>query len=287
MPPTTVMTKKKSIERAKSIEKEITRAKSVEMDSGLSTSPKSVGRLSGATPRSYGEDKIIRLNVGGTIFETWASTLAKYPKTLLGAMFSNRNEEMVDKNEVFFDRDPRVFEIILNYYRTGRIIRTSWVPIELLTEELLFWSMDIPQDQHHHRLSVELLKLEYKNQIFDAKEYRKIARHKLLSEHHGMLVKILKFIGTQIEKSATLGHNSCDIVFYSPLHYNDSTPRELFDVISKNEIRELIVELLEEKLFTIEVTQEYTKTKATDIIGLDDQVTNYNDPKYFSFNIRW
>jgi hypothetical protein len=38
----------------------------------------------------------------------------------------------------------------------------------------------------------------------------------------------------QVEKHAVLGHNSCDIVFYSPLHYNDATPRELFDVISKD-----------------------------------------------------
>jgi hypothetical protein len=54
--------------------------------------------------------------------------------------------------------------------------------------------MDIPQDQNHHRLSVELLKLEYRHQIFDAKEYRKIARHKLLSEHHAMLVKVAIFL---------------------------------------------------------------------------------------------
>jgi len=29
------------------------------------------------------------------------------------------------------------------------------------------------------------------------------------------------------------------------------------------------------------------KTKATNIIGLDDQVTNYNDPKFFSFSVKW
>lgn len=59
---------------------------------------------------------------------------------------------------------------------------------------LSFWSMDIPQDSAHHRISVELLKMEYKYQIFDAKEYRKIARHKLLSEHHATLVKVTKII---------------------------------------------------------------------------------------------
>lgn len=61
-----------------------------------------------------------------------------------------------------------------------------------------------------------------------------------------------------------------------------------FIFLKFQEIRELIVELLEEKQFLItDLSQEYSKTKATDIIGLDDQVTNYNDPKFFSFEIRW
>jgi len=73
----------------------------------------------------------------------------------------------------------------------------------------------------------------------------------------------------------------------SPLHYTNSTPRPIFNIISKNEIRELIAELLKEKDFEITISYEYSKTKSTAIIGLDDQVTNYNDPKFFSFTIKW
>lgn len=67
-------------------------------------------------------------------------------------MYSNRNEELVDKNsDAFFDRDPRVFEVILNYYRTGKIIKPSWIPIELLTEELMYFFL------HTHTLQMHVL----------------------------------------------------------------------------------------------------------------------------------
>lgn len=73
------------------------------------------------------------------MFETYASTLSKFPNTLLGAMFNPRNEELLAsqiENEFFFDRDPRAFEVILNYYRTGKLVVPSWIPLELLSEEL-------------------------------------------------------------------------------------------------------------------------------------------------------
>lgn len=49
----------------------------------------------------------------------------------------------------------------------------------------------------------------------------------------------------------------------------------------------MIVELLQEKHFVVEEESEYSKVKTTNIIGLDDQVTNFNDPKYFSFSVKW
>ncbi|KAG9296770.1 hypothetical protein G9A89_002167 [Geosiphon pyriformis] len=67
------------------------------------------------------DDRIV-LNVGGTKFETLRSTLTAYPATLLGTMFHERNRSLVkltDDNEYFFDRDPRAFSYIMEFYRNG------------------------------------------------------------------------------------------------------------------------------------------------------------------------
>ncbi|CAG8504856.1 22815_t:CDS:2 [Cetraspora pellucida] len=69
------------------------------------------------------EQKII-LNVGGVKYETYRSTLTKYPETLLGVMFSSRNEELLhptNENEYFFDRNGNAFRYIMTFYRTGKI----------------------------------------------------------------------------------------------------------------------------------------------------------------------
>jgi hypothetical protein len=234
-------------------------------------------------------ERRIKINVGGRIFETYPSLFEKYPNTFLGAMFHPRNLHLLygDKTEYFIDRDPRTFEIILNFYRTGKIIPSNWVPLELLREEMKFFSLDMPSDILHKRISMEMMKLDYKNKILDAEECRRISRQKLLSEHHGTIVKILDYFAKKIEQNAAQGHSSCDVGFFSPLHYTDYTERSVFNVISKAEIRQLIVELLREKNFTVTETEEFSKTKATAIIGLYDQVTNYNDPKFFSFTVKW
>ena len=59
-------------------------------------------------------DKII-INVGGQRHETLWVTLAKYPLSRLGALTSCDTEH----DEVFFDRNPKLFPHILDFYRTG------------------------------------------------------------------------------------------------------------------------------------------------------------------------
>ncbi|XP_070504919.1 potassium voltage-gated channel protein Shal-like isoform X1 [Chironomus tepperi] len=66
------------------------------------------------------EDEKMLINVSGRRFETWRTTLEKYPDTLLG---STEREFFYDEDlcEYFFDRDPEIFRHILNYYHTGKL----------------------------------------------------------------------------------------------------------------------------------------------------------------------
>lgn len=237
-------------------------------------------------------DRIIRINVGGRIFETYLSTLLKYPSTLLGSMFHPKNSSQLTKEnpneDVFFDRSPRLFEIILNFFRTSQLLLPPNVSHEALLEELKFFKIDVnlyspwkieTNERNNH--------LDYKNLILPAREYRKMTKYKLLKDHHDEFVRIIEIIQQKIERKAKSGHSSCSITFYSPLHYTNYTPKEIFNVISMDEMREFIVELLKSKDFLVEDENEYSKKKTTNIIGLHDQVTNYDDPKYFTFHIKW
>uniref|UniRef100_A0A0K0DQI5 BTB domain-containing protein n=1 Tax=Angiostrongylus cantonensis TaxID=6313 RepID=A0A0K0DQI5_ANGCA len=65
---------------------------------------------------SSSSDERIRLNLGGTIFETTLSTLTKIEGTVLSTMVAKRWR---GQGELFIDRDPTHFSKILNYLRDG------------------------------------------------------------------------------------------------------------------------------------------------------------------------
>ena len=66
--------------------------------------------------------EIVKLNVGGVIYQTTKSTLCKYPNSMLGAMFNGSMSTAVDENGCHFvDRDGELFKYILNYLRSSRL----------------------------------------------------------------------------------------------------------------------------------------------------------------------
>ncbi|XP_051532298.1 potassium voltage-gated channel subfamily D member 3-like isoform X2 [Myxocyprinus asiaticus] len=89
------------------------------------------------------QDELIILNVSGRRFQTWKTTLDRYPDTLLGSTEKEffYNEET---KEYFFDRDPDAFRSVLNFYRTGKLHYPRYECISAYDEELAFFGI-IPE----------------------------------------------------------------------------------------------------------------------------------------------
>nr|BAC42077.1 unknown protein [Arabidopsis thaliana] len=83
--------------------------------------------------------KRVKLNVGGEIFETNASTIqSSCPDSLLAALSTSTSH---GSNPVFIDRDPEIFAVILNLLRTGRLPANSsgvFSKQELLDEAMYY-----------------------------------------------------------------------------------------------------------------------------------------------------
>ncbi|XP_055898988.1 potassium voltage-gated channel subfamily C member 1-like [Biomphalaria glabrata] len=88
------------------------------------------------------------LNVGGVRYETYRSTLKTIPDTRL-AWVTDTSVNSPDYDpatgEYFFDRHPGIFNMILNYYRTGKLHAPTHVCGPLFEEELAFWGIDEKQ----------------------------------------------------------------------------------------------------------------------------------------------
>ena len=93
---------------------------------GGSSIPRSLsiahGKFSLAPGRSANNRVII--NVGGLRYETFKSTLRSIPDTRLSWITEAGQGHNPDYDpctgEYFFDRHPGIFNMILNYYRTGQ-----------------------------------------------------------------------------------------------------------------------------------------------------------------------
>lgn len=87
----------------------------------------------------------ITLNVGGQKHETYLSTIRNYPDTRLYWVVENVTKTIdyhSEKIELFFDRHPGIFALVLNYYRTGKLHCPNDVCGPLFEEELAYWGID-------------------------------------------------------------------------------------------------------------------------------------------------
>ena len=86
--------------------------------------------------------KRILINVRGTIYETKATTLSRFPNTILGSATARSKFYDRHRDEMLFDRDVEAFESILFFYQSGGILaKPSWVSLEAFETECRYFGI--------------------------------------------------------------------------------------------------------------------------------------------------
>src|SRR6218665_1855777 len=110
-----------------------------------------VAGMSSAVARRMLTTRRVVLNVGGIRHETMWRTLERMPHTRLGRLRRGGSAEAIlelcddfdlDLMEFFFDRHPRSFGPVMNFYRTGKLHMAEDVCVLSFSDDLEYWGMD-------------------------------------------------------------------------------------------------------------------------------------------------
>ena len=87
------------------------------------------------------------VNISGKRYETFESTLAKYPETLLALP---QRELFFDSlnGEYFFDRNRKAFGAILTYCQTGVLVKPANLDDRIFAAELRFFGFEAESEAH-------------------------------------------------------------------------------------------------------------------------------------------
>ncbi|KAJ8290229.1 hypothetical protein GJAV_G00010270 [Gymnothorax javanicus] len=100
--------------------------------------------------RGAEEGGFLNLNVGGFKQRVKRSTLLRFPHTRLGRLLGCRSEEEIlelcddysgAEQEYYFDRNPRFFRYVLNFYHTGKIHLMEELCIISFSQEIEYWGI--------------------------------------------------------------------------------------------------------------------------------------------------
>ena len=92
-------------------------------------------------------NSVIKLNVGGTIFQTTQGTLLSDQNSMLAKMFSTEKNGRIpasqdDSGAYFIDRCPKYFGIILNFLRGGVVEKGANVDLKFLRTEAEYFCIE-------------------------------------------------------------------------------------------------------------------------------------------------
>ena len=83
----------------------------------------------------------VKFNVGGKTFESYASTLQRFPNSILAKLDKGTSCYNPERGEYFFDRNPKIFAAVLEACRTGELHIPRNICHSSLKNELEFWEV--------------------------------------------------------------------------------------------------------------------------------------------------
>ncbi len=89
-------------------------------------------------------DPVLTLHVGGKAFSTRWSTIAQYPDCLLARAFEFQ-KQAESQVPMVWDRNPQLFECILDFMRTGRLYLPKHASFQQIRDEFGFWGFDFEE----------------------------------------------------------------------------------------------------------------------------------------------
>ena len=92
-------------------------------------------------------NSVVKLNVGGTIFQTTQGTLLSDQNSMLAKMFSTEKNGRIPANQddsgaYFIDGCPKYFGIILNFLRRGVVEKGANVDLKFLRNEAEYFCIE-------------------------------------------------------------------------------------------------------------------------------------------------
>ncbi|XP_060070132.1 potassium voltage-gated channel protein egl-36-like [Ylistrum balloti] len=85
----------------------------------------------------------VRLNLRGVLYETQRTTISSFPNTLLASLDCDSEYWDAERDEYFFERDPGVFNSVLNFYTTHELHLPKNICGTVFRKEVEFWKIPV------------------------------------------------------------------------------------------------------------------------------------------------